>query len=81
MIASYMELENEAREAQVVENTTLVSERRAAVAMCEKEKAERKQAEQARDAAIKDKEHAETLLAHLMERMAAIEKRFGQTDL
>jgi hypothetical protein len=81
MITAYMELENEAREAQVVNSTILVKERHNAVAKYKKERSEKIRAEKARDDAIKDKEHADAMLQEVMARLVALEQQVGQTKL
>ena len=59
MLVNYMDKENEVCEAQIVQNTSLVQERRVAYIKLEREKLEKKKIEDKRDAAQRGREVAE----------------------
>lgn len=72
--------ENDVREAQVIQNASLVQERRAAYVELEREKIEKKKVQEERDAAQKGREVAEREVVALRDNLDIVQGRLAEIE-
>jgi len=80
MLINYMDKENEVREAQVLQNASLVQERRVAYIELERERLERKKVEDERDTAQRSQEIAEREVLVLKANLDTVQGRLEDIE-